>query len=195
MFCKRINSYTKNRFVHVTNYDTEGKHIDKNYLKVGCGENDKPYSGEITDIMNEKYVDAYLNKIEQQHRGFAHNHNTYYGYEYEYDISQKNTQYISDINCVEINRLEKIANIIEKDINKLQQDTYALEQNINTLSTDINTYGKDIDVTTKKLLNVEKRIIKLEKDSNIKSELNADQFIEGLRGLRQMHIAHHEWSQ
>jgi hypothetical protein len=70
----------------ITNLDPEGKYTDNNSLKVGYREQAKPYSGEKTNDpnqrMNPKYIGDWLDKIEAAHRGFEHNNNTYYGYEY-----------------------------------------------------------------------------------------------------------------
>lgn len=86
MLCNSAkNIVSKRRMIIITNLDPEGKYIDNNLLKVGYREKAKPYSGEMTNDpsqhMDPKYIDVYLDKIEAAHRGFEHNHNTYYGYQ------------------------------------------------------------------------------------------------------------------
>lgn len=67
------------------------KCINNEILKVGYRAKAKPYSGKFITTMDPKYINNWLDAIEEKHKGFYHQHNTYYGY-YNYDKHKENNE-------------------------------------------------------------------------------------------------------
>jgi hypothetical protein len=77
--CKK--SFNTKRHIVVKIFD-DTYLIDNNLLKIGYHEKSQPYDSKIiVQTMDPKYTDVWLDAIENAHRGFKHNNNTYYGYD------------------------------------------------------------------------------------------------------------------